>query len=496
MARFLLKTGKWVLTLLVVVLFYGNAWAKYEVTNVQSSVQPSIIPQKGPTQDLSIQWDKPSEDPGEAVTKYVYMWNNSSTSLDDDQLNGTTKGGEVLDPFLTKAKSFFANDDYDIQWYVHIKTVYGPSPFIPPESLSADVVVGPFNFDNVAPTGTIALDTAVAGQTATTSTVNPVTLKLTASGDTLNVYLNNTDQCPATEVAFAGTLTHEVTEGVGPKTVYAWFEDQAGNVSAFVQLSFQLIAGKSMDPAGDFILSVNGTHSFLILGAGVETYEWTIVDPVTGNPTTVATFSGPSTGVVQVDVVGASEGAFKVKATPDGGTTVYESGEITVTGTLAVNIPLIVGWNLISMPNQPADTSVASVLTSIDGKYTSVWTYDTAADTWYKYYTPATGLDFLNDLTEILPGKGYWVVTDQNATLTVIAPVAPATTVSLSVGWNLVGLKKEIGAAITTAMASINGKYTSIWSYDTGADNWYKYYTPATGLDFLNDMSDIEVGKG
>jgi len=153
---------------------------------------------------------------------------------------------------------------------------------------------------------------------------------LTATPDTETVYLSNSTTQPQTGVAFANTLEHTVTEGTGEKNIYIWFEDQAGNTSSFFTLIFDIIAGKSVDPAGDFSIEVGSTQTFSILGAGTEVYVWSIVDPDTGDSTTVATFDGASTNVAHVDVISAEEGFFKIQATPDGGTTVYESGTITV----------------------------------------------------------------------------------------------------------------------------------------------------------------------
>ena len=39
----------------------------------------------------------------------------------------------------------------------------------------------------------------------------------------------------------------------------------------------------------------------------------------------------------------------------------------------SANIELNSGWNLISLPLQPSDTSIGQVLASIAGKYISVW---------------------------------------------------------------------------------------------------------------------------
>ena len=58
-------------------------------------------------------------------------------------------------------------------------------------------------------------------------------------------------------------------------------------------------------------------------------------------------------------------------------------------------------------------------LAGIAGKYDLVYTYDAAdaADPWQKFDPNAPA--FVNDLTLMGPGKGYWVRATQAATLVV-----------------------------------------------------------------------------
>lgn len=81
-------------------------------------------------------------------------------------------------------------------------------------------------------------------------------------------------------------------------------------------------------------------------------------------------------------------------------------------------IPLKAGANLIGYPGQ-APKSVADALASIAGKYTKVYTYDAFddADPWKVYDTSLP--PFLNDLSQIQPGRAYWVYVTQDCTLTV-----------------------------------------------------------------------------
>ena len=346
MTRFLLKASFVVLIITFLLIPFNAAWALYEVENATANASTSLTPQQPPADSLQVEWTEPTMGADDSVIKYVYIWNNSDETLIDTQLNQNTNDGFVLkDDSLQASKnsSYFAGEDYnDPSWYFHIKTVYFNTT--DGEELGDDLVVGPFNFDDQAPEGTITLDTSVVGQTATTSSVNPVTLALTATPDTETVYLSNTTTQPQTGVAFANTLTHTVTEGVGQKTIYIWFKDQAGNTSSFSTLTFNIIAGKSMDPAGDSTLQVDDTQTFAILGKGAtETFDWEIIDP---DPAGVASFSGPFENVGSVDVVGDEQGTFKVKATSDLYSTVYESGTITVIG-LTITHNYVAGLNLV-----------------------------------------------------------------------------------------------------------------------------------------------------
>jgi len=335
MTRFFLKASFVVLFISFLFIPLNSAWALYEVENaIAINATAGLTAQHPPADGLQIEWTKPDMGAGDSVVKYIYTWNNSNALLDDTELNQNTNDGVVdKDELLkaTKNSSDFTDENHDDpSWYFHIKIFY--LSITEGEKLGDDLFVGPFNFDDQSPYGTIELDTSVVGQTATTSLINPVTLALTATPDTEIAYLSNTITQPQAGVAFANTLAHTVTEGVGQKNIYIWFEDQAGNTSSFYSFTFDIIAGKSMDPADDFSLQVNDTQQFLIQGADDETYIWSIVDPDTGDPATVATFVDDiSEGVDSVNIIAAQEGSFKVQATPDEGVTIYESGTIMVT---------------------------------------------------------------------------------------------------------------------------------------------------------------------
>ena len=68
--------------------------------------------------------------------------------------------------------------------------------------------------------------------------------------------------------------------------------------------------------------------------------------------------------------------------------------------------PLYAGWNLISVPYELTDNNVLNVLANIKDNVEIVWGF-TPPDTWVKY--GPTLPPVLNTLTELVPGKGYWI---------------------------------------------------------------------------------------
>ncbi|MCK5396977.1 MAG: endonuclease [Thermoplasmata archaeon] len=102
-------------------------------------------------------------------------------------------------------------------------------------------------------------------------------------------------------------------------------------------------------------------------------------------------------------------------------------------------ISLEQGWNMVSVPWKQVDTSITSVLSSIDGKWDRVATYnDTLMNPWLTY-----GLDrspSLNDAFGLDSNMGFWInVTNLDVTLYVYGASEPSTTINLKIGWNLVG---------------------------------------------------------
>jgi hypothetical protein len=76
-------------------------------------------------------------------------------------------------------------------------------------------------------------------------------------------------------------------------------------------------------------------------------------------------------------------------------------------------IKLYAGWNLVAfMPSKAM--SVLDATWEINGKITSIWTYNAITSNWLRYIVG--GPEFLNNLEQILPGWAYWIFATEDCT--------------------------------------------------------------------------------
>ncbi|MFH0815322.1 MAG: M14 family zinc carboxypeptidase [Methanobacteriota archaeon] len=141
------------------------------------------------------------------------------------------------------------------------------------------------------------------------------------------------------------------------------------------------------------------------------------------------------------------------------------------TSSAYFRVPVVTGWNFISMPIVPASTSMPAALTDGDGDTT--WTRamwfnpNTPADPWKQYNSAWPG--FMNDLSSVNVQMGVWVyVTVVGDGFINITGSAPGTQgILLKAGWNLVGypasndatynvgnLKTDTGATIVEGFSA------------------------------------------
>lgn len=129
------------------------------------------------------------------------------------------------------------------------------------------------------------------------------------------------------------------------------------------------------------------------------------------------------------------------------------------------------GWQLISIPIDPTDDSVGSVLNSIEGSYDKVMYYDSVKGKWKTYVYGRA--DHFNSLKQVNQTMSFWIHLTGNDTLKVTGVQPSSTTIPLSPGWNMVGY---MGDDNISADSSLPVEVTKMGVFDE-TEEYNVYYT-------------------
>lgn len=169
------------------------------------------------------------------------------------------------------------------------------------------------------------------------------------------------------------------------------------------------------------------------------------------------------------------------------------SAPATNTPSNHLSIPLESGWNLVNI--QATSSDISQLLGSIAGRYHLLYTYNACdvADSWKKYDPNAP--PFANDLSDIDIGAGLWIHMTAADTLELSQRAANPTTIPLCRGWNLVGYPSTQPLPVADALASIDGAYELVYSYNATdtADPWAGHNPNAP--PFANDLTEMGAGQ-
>jgi len=170
-----------------------------------------------------------------------------------------------------------------------------------------------------------------------------------------------------------------------------------------------------------------------------------------------------------------SDGFSRITVTPSGkvdGTAIPTAALTPDTVTVrqgdfdTANVTLIEGWNLISLPLIPLDSSINAVLAGIVNDVKSVWYW---SGRWYSFVPGGP-----SDLTSMRDGKAYWINMEAPQTLILAgremsegAQLPP--TYDVVTGWNMVGFKSTSNAAAEDYL--VGTEYVRIYGYKNGA--WF-----------------------
>lgn len=181
------------------------------------------------------------------------------------------------------------------------------------------------------------------------------------------------------------------------------------------------------------------------------------------------------------------------------------STAFTVTARSAYSLSLIAGWNLVSLPGDPVDGSVSSVLSS--ARITQVLTYDPkdANGPWLVATRASDGSwSAASTITAIDSLHAYWINTSGGETLkpllklVAVGTGATPPTLSVAAGWNLVSVidlrQRSVGTTIDSAAYLTSISWKVAYTYDpadTTNGPWVRIL-PSTS----SATSNVKIGKG
>jgi len=147
------------------------------------------------------------------------------------------------------------------------------------------------------------------------------------------------------------------------------------------------------------------------------------------------------------------------------------------------------GWNLVSLAVTPPNSDPAVVFAGAAGSIEYVTGFAGGAT----FFDP-NGLAFLNTLTALEGGRGYWVKASAPVSVTVAGPTLPQNQpLSLADGWNLIGYWRTQAKAPADVFSGLitSNRLQYVTSFSGGST----FYDP-NGLPFLNTLATMQPGQG
>ncbi len=154
----------------------------------------------------------------------------------------------------------------------------------------------------------------------------------------------------------------------------------------------------------------------------------------------------------------------------------------------SLTIPLVAGWNLVSLNVNPLDSGVGAVFGTSgstspqNASQEFILVKDLAGDIYWPLYNN-DGIDTLH------AGQGYLVYSDSADTVRAQGtPVdVAAASIQLAAGWNMIGYLPQTGAPVSTALAGIESQIYIV------KNNSGRIYWPEFGID---DIDTLYPGSG
>ena len=140
-----------------------------------------------------------------------------------------------------------------------------------------------------------------------------------------------------------------------------------------------------------------------------NTAPFTTSKPVSTPTTVTVTINGGTSGVTDADGVQLDSNGDGKLDTSDGD----KAFSFKIQSTTDFSLSLLNGWNLISLPVEPTNNAISTLIKDISKNTIVIWAYP--AQVW-KFYDPQD--EEGSTQTDFDAGLGYWIKTTAAATWT------------------------------------------------------------------------------
>ncbi len=227
---------------------------------------------------------------------------------------------------------------------------------------------------------------------------------------------------------------------------------------------------------------------------GIAAYQWTqlsgpsviLTDPTAVQTTFIAPDVDPGETVL----------TFQLTVTDSCGSQTADTCSVNVEWNDPLptcQIKLNEGWNLIALCNDPDNSFIEILLNDIYDSILSVWKWEDnnwsvhlAQENNGAVYAIDKGFD---QLETIQFGEGFWINSEIPQTLTISGTQPEDTSLLLSPGWNLVGLKSFTPKSIDDLIFENENNILSVWKWEN--NNW-AVYLPQEGLDGTEVYAEVK----
>lgn len=150
-----------------------------------------------------------------------------------------------------------------------------------------------------------------------------------------------------------------------------------------------------------------------------------------------------------------------------------------------LSIKLVSGWNLISIPLEPENNSISSIMSSSLSEIESVWGFINGEWMVYKPGEPE-----ISNMGNLLPGYGYWIKSSGNVEEILVSGKQNNGAATLTKGWNLIGFNNITILNTSDVISSLSEEVEIVWAYDNGKWNAYD-----PKKENFSDLYEIEPGR-